>query len=484
MERFMPKHKHLIFYFLWLCFSLNAYAIGMVSDTTPNQFTFTDQTGAALSTAITSNTITVTGINAKATVSITGGSFSVNGGAYRTSSTTLSNRATVRIKQMSSKANSTVTNAVLTIGGVSDTFSVITLAASGSTDTTPNAFSFTDQTNLALKTTVTSNTITIGGINAATAISISGGSYSINGGAFVTTAGTVTNGNTVAVKVTTAGTNGTTTNSTLTVGGVVDTFSVTTVVATNGFLLPPMSAGDQAFTSEHFKGATVCANCHNGLIDNTGKDVSIQKDWSATMMANAARDPLWKAKVRSEINRAPHLVDAISDKCTRCHAPMANFEAKNFNEPKSILAADGGFLNASHPRHNEAMSGVGCTLCHQIQNAPNLGMLSSFTGHYEIGNDKKIYGQYMNPFVNPMIRQTGYTPTGSAHMESSKLCSTCHNVKTPFVDQYGTLLSTTPESEFPEQMSYSEWEHSNHAKTLTLKTCQNCHLPLNNGVKI
>jgi hypothetical protein len=45
-------------------------------------------------------------------------------------------------------------------------------------------------------------------------------------------------------------------------------------------------------------------------------------------------------------------------------------------------------------------------------------------------------------------------------------------------------LSTTPESEFPEQMSYSEWENSDHAKTATLKTCQNCHMPKSNGVKI
>lgn len=486
----MPRHKHLIFYFLWLCLScygFNAHAAkmggGMMNDTTPNQFTFIDQTGVALGAVITSNTITASGINASTSISITGGSFSVNGGAYRTSSTTLSNGATVSVRQTSSSVNNTTTNAVLTIGGVQDTFSVTTLAATGS-DSTPDAFSFTDQTNVALNTAITSNTITVLGINVATAISISGGSYSVNGGAFTTSAGTVANGNTVAVKVTSAATNGTVSNAMLTIGGVSDTFSVTTVASTGGFLLPPQSTGSQSFTSEHFMGAQVCSNCHDGLTDNTGKDVSIQKDWSATMMGNSARDPLWKAKVRSELTRAPNLTDVISDKCTRCHAPMANFEAKSFNEPKSILAADGGFLNASHPRHDEAMSGVGCTLCHQIQDAPNLGTLSSFTGHYEIGNNKLIYGQYMDPFQNPMIMQTGYTPTGSAHMESSKLCGTCHNLKTPYVDGAGNLLSTTPESEFPEQMPYSEWEQSSYAQPATLKSCQNCHMPYSNGVKI
>ena len=367
-------------------------------------------------------------------------------------------------------------------------FSLNTYAIVTTNDTTPNKFTFIDQTNVNLSTVITSkNTITVSGINASTAISISGvnAKFSVNGGAYRTSRTTLSNGATVKIQTTSSSAYNTKVDAILTIGGVKDTFSVTTVAATNGFLLPSQSTGDQAFISEHFRGAQICSNCHDGLTDTiTGADVSIQKDWSATMMSNAARDPFWKAKVRSEIIRAPHLVDVISDKCTRCHAPMANFEAKSFSEPKSILAADGGFLSAKNPRHDEAMSGVGCTLCHQIQDAPNLGALSSFTGHYEIGNDKKIYGQYLNPLTNPMIMQTGYTPTGSSHMESSKLCGTCHNLKTPFVDHSGNLLSTTPESEFPEQMPYSEWENSSYAQPTTLRTCQNCHMPINNSVKI
>jgi len=484
----MPKQSSFIFYFLWLflsCISLNASAAGMMKkDTTPDQFTFVDQTNAVANATITSNSITVSGINSNASISVTGGKFSINGGAFRSSSTSVSNGNTVRVQQIAASSPNTTTNTTLNIGGVSDTFSVTT-ATGENLDTTPNAFSFTPQTNLAVSSVVTSNTVTISGINAATAISVSGGSYSINGGAFVTTSGTVSNGNIIAVRLTTAATAGTTSAATLTIGSVTGSFSATTVTSTGGFLLPAQSTGSQSFTSEHFIGAQVCSNCHDGIVDtNTGKDVAIQKDWSATMMANAGRDPLWKAKVRSELTRAPQLTDVISDKCTRCHAPMANFEAKSYNEPKSILAADGGFLNANHPRHDEAMSGVGCTLCHQIQDSPKLGTLDSFTGKYEIGNNKLIYGQYMDPFQNPMIMMTGYTPTGSAHVETSKLCGTCHNLKTPFVNASGTVVSTTPESEFPEQMPYSEWENSSHAQLATLKTCQDCHMPHFDSVKI
>jgi hypothetical protein len=96
------------------------------------------------------------------------------------------------------------------------------------TDTTPDVFTFTDQTNVALNTVATSDTITVSGICAFATISISGGTYSINGGAYTSVSGMVGNGNTVTVRQTSSGSYSTTTNATLTIGGVSDTFSVTT----------------------------------------------------------------------------------------------------------------------------------------------------------------------------------------------------------------------------------------------------------------
>ncbi|MCK5191078.1 MAG: hypothetical protein KAR12_13590, partial [Methylococcales bacterium] len=163
----------------------------------------------------------------------------------------------------------------------------------------------------------------------------------------------------------------------------------------------------------------------------------------------------------------------------RCHAPMANFEAKKNNESIKIL--DDGFLDSSHPRHDAAMNGVSCTLCHQIQDSPKLGTVESFTGKYEIGNNKEIYGPYDNLFPNPMVMNTGFTPMYSLHTKESEMCATCHNVKTPYVDEAGTVLTTTLESEFPEQMPYSEWLHSDYVST---NSCQSCHMERANGVPI
>jgi uncharacterized repeat protein (TIGR02543 family) len=104
---------------------------------------------------------------------------------------------------------------------VSATFAIVS--------TTPDPFIFTHQTGIALNTIVTSDEITVSGINASVAISVSDGEYSINNGAFTTSIGTITNGSTVRVRQTSSGSYSTTTVTTLTIGGVSGTFSVTTI---------------------------------------------------------------------------------------------------------------------------------------------------------------------------------------------------------------------------------------------------------------
>jgi len=61
-------------------------------------------------------------------------------------------------------------------------------------DTTPNAFSFVDQDNVALNSLISSSAITIAGINSGAVVSITGGEYAIDGGEFVSGAGSVNNG--------------------------------------------------------------------------------------------------------------------------------------------------------------------------------------------------------------------------------------------------------------------------------------------------
>ena len=98
------------------------------TDSTPNAFTLTDQTDSMLGVNVISNSITVSGINTSANISITGGEYAIDGGAYTNAASTVNNGQTVTVRLTTSANVSTAAEATLTIGGVSDTFNIITVA--------------------------------------------------------------------------------------------------------------------------------------------------------------------------------------------------------------------------------------------------------------------------------------------------------------------------------------------------------------------
>lgn len=231
--------------------------------------------------------------------------------------------------------------------------------------------------------------------------------------------------------------------------------------------------------SADFVGSGNCASCHSTMQDAANHDVSIDTHWRSTMMANSAKDPLWQAKVESEVTRNPHLKSVIEDKCATCHMPMARTQAKTLGLPVEIL--DDGFLNSGHPLHQLAMDGVSCSACHQITDQ-GLGEEASFSGHYVIDTstdapDRVIYGPYTSPFTNQMRNNIGFTPVHGSHIGKSALCATCHTLETPYVDSTGLVKGT-----FPEQMTYLEWEHSQfNGLEQERMDCQDCHMPTADG---
>ncbi len=223
-----------------------------------------------------------------------------------------------------------------------------------------------------------------------------------------------------------------------------------------------------------FAGSANCAFCHSRLKDEAGNDVSIDTHWRSTMMANAAKDPLWQAKVSAETARNPALKELIEAKCASCHTPAAHTQALTLGHTSALTGS--GFLNPANAYHSTGMDGISCTLCHQIR-ADNLGSHDSFSGGYQIDTataspGRIIYGPYPDSFINQMRNNLGYTPALGPHTTSSALCGACHNLYTPYVDAHGTVLG-----EFPEQMIYSEWEYSIHSSGPELKSCQDCHMP-------
>ncbi len=96
-------------------------------------------------------------------------------------------------------------------------------------DAVPAAFDILDLTNQALSTAVTTSAITVADINTSVTATTTVGTLVKNGTDTTLASVSVSVGDTVAVKLTTSGSNSTTISGTLTIGGVSDTFSVTTL---------------------------------------------------------------------------------------------------------------------------------------------------------------------------------------------------------------------------------------------------------------
>ncbi len=117
-------------------------------------------------------------------------------------------------------------------GQLSATQSVQITVSAIPVDSTPDAFDITNLTAQARNTVVTTNAITVAGINTSVTATTTLGTIVKNGTDTGLASTTVSAGDTVAVKLTTSSNYSTTQNGTLTIGGVADTFDVTTVAST------------------------------------------------------------------------------------------------------------------------------------------------------------------------------------------------------------------------------------------------------------
>lgn len=189
----------------------------------PQQAGFTPVTGSSIGVLQMSSPITITSITTAAPISVSSGAeYSINGGPFTSVAGTVQPGDQVVVEINAPSTYGTTATAVLTIGGATSSFAVTT----GAEPVLQG--SFTSVSAAAVSSTQTSNAITVTGITTPAVISIIGGQYSINGGAFTSAAGTVQPGDQVSVQMTAPSTYGATGISTLTIDGVSTSYSVTT----------------------------------------------------------------------------------------------------------------------------------------------------------------------------------------------------------------------------------------------------------------
>jgi hypothetical protein len=201
------------------------------ADTTPDSFVnYASLTNKEPSTVIASGDQTITGLEASASVSVSGAGspqISLDGGSTWVASGNVANNGTVAVRLTSGTFGETRT-ATVSVGGVDGTFSVTTRSSNDN----PVFADFTDELSAEPGVTVTSDAVTVTGIETTVTASVSGDGLpeiQVNGGAW-TPAGnnvTVANNDMIAVRLT-SGTFGETRTATADVNGVTQDFAVTT----------------------------------------------------------------------------------------------------------------------------------------------------------------------------------------------------------------------------------------------------------------
>jgi hypothetical protein len=272
---------------------------------------------------------------------------------------------------------------------------------------------------------------------------------------------------------------------------ILVTFLVAIAATTiDDFFLP----GSQVGQSGNIETPDRCDNCHGGY------DAAVEPafNWRGSMMAQAARDPLFYACLAIANQDAPE----VGDLCLRCHTPDGWLNGRC--EP-----TDGSLLN------NNDRQGVQCDFCHKLvkpalvganpypndpdynqsvygtvthsQDQAYLGKLThipngSANGMYIADDNNAKRG----PFTNATGRhQMTYSPF---HKEAA-LCGTCHDVSNPAFTRasitdteysYNTegMMSETFDLRlmFPVERTYSEWLASSYNSSANGKTCQDCHM--------
>lgn len=248
--------------------------------------------------------------------------------------------------------------------------------------------------------------------------------------------------------------------------------------------------GSQPFAATGLQSVSFCRACHGGF----DFDVEPSFNYDGSMMAQAARDPLFYACLAVAEQDAP----SSGDLCLRCHTPPGWLAGRsNPTDASALLVSD--------------RDGVSCDFCHSLvdpqykdgisppADLPVLSQLQEIPsgygeGQYVVDPNPVRRGPYNDPMTPHSWLQSPFHKTGD-------LCGTCHNVSNPVFTrtagadyQPGPLDdaadSLSAEILFPLERTYSEWRHSEfntpggvYAPDFAgakpdgiVSTCEDCHM--------
>jgi uncharacterized membrane protein YgcG len=233
-----------------------------------------------------------------------------------------------------------------------------------------------------------------------------------------------------------------------------------------------------------FTDADSCNACHGGGV--AGDTTLLPFDtWAGSMMANAARDPLFFAALEVANVDEP----GSGTFCLRCHSPIAYVRGH-------ATPPDGSGFDQPLPGQTSSLDvqGVACDTCHRALEAPEPGDFPYVVGNAQLYFDENTAKRGPYPSCSdPMAPECqGADPPCScspAHptqqvltLGDSKFCGQCHQVTNPgkpLRDLAGNVVA----AEFPLDTTYQEWELSAFGPGQPDETsCADCHMPRRPGM--
>jgi hypothetical protein len=175
------------------------------------------------------------------------------------------------------------------------------------------------------------------------------------------------------------------------------------------------------------------------------------REWSSSMHAYAAKDPVFLAMNRRGQRETN---GALGDFCVKCHAPMAVVDG---------LTTDG--LNLE--QLPDIDRGVSCYFCHNA-----VDIEGDHNAMIRLANDKIMRGPIRDPVESPVHGAEFSGMFDADDPQSSALCGGCHDIVTP----NGIHLERTL-----QEYRYGIFSKSATGEPPAFDSCVGCHMPSEQG---
>lgn len=218
--------------------------------------------------------------------------------------------------------------------------------------------------------------------------------------------------------------------------------------------------------------ASNCGACHGNF--DLAHDIEPNPTWEGSMMAQAARDPLFWAAIDVANNDVPNM----GEFCLRCHVPRGWYAGRAQPDP------DGCGLSGKLDQRDNDFEGVDCHSCHRmkVNTSPPVGQQPFYLENGQAWIDDSDCGGQGEPCRYGPYDYTGVGETPPPHpwahstyVEDSTMCGACHNVTSPVHNLVVNGLDAG--IRFPIERTYLEWELSDFGPGPTEVECQGCHMP-------